>query len=135
MQGKWAHSLGEERRTRDELAARTTKFQEEDAMRTTAVSVERWTAIVASIRRLIDAYNAGAGRAVLVVEEGAHRLMVTIAAAGDAPFLTAALDDTLIGVDARHAGGVSHSWQVRLLPDRSDDATASYLLQHWMQRL
>src|SRR4051812_33773981 len=115
---KWAHSLGEERRTRDELAARTTRSQEEDVMRTTAVSAERWTAIVAGIRQLIDAYNAGAGRAVLSVKERSGQPTVTIAAGGEAPSLTATLEDTLIGVDARHAGGVSHSWQVRLRPDR-----------------
>ena len=133
---QWAHGLGEERYTRDERAAQTVKSQEEDAARTSAVSVERWAAIVAGIRLLTDAYNTGARRAVLSVVEQAGQAAVTIAASGEGTAsLTAALEDTLICVHARDAGGVSCASEVRLRPDRGDDATAAYLLQNWMQRL
>jgi hypothetical protein len=133
---QWAHGLGEERYTRDECAARTVKSQEEDAARTSAASVERWPAIVAGIRLLADAYNTGARRAVLNVVEQAGQAAVTITASGDGTAsLTAVLEDTLICVHARDAGGVSCASEVRLRPDRGDDATAAYLLQNWMQRL
>ncbi|HXD21675.1 MAG TPA: hypothetical protein VN654_31935 [Vicinamibacterales bacterium] len=101
----------------------------------TALSAERWTAIVAGIRRLVDAYNAGARRAILSVAEESDEPTVTIAAGGEGPSLTAALEDTLICVHAREAGGVARVSEVRLRPDRGDDATAAYVLQNWMQRL
>jgi hypothetical protein len=92
-------------------------------------------AIVAGIRRLVDAYNTGAGRTVLSVEEETDEPTVTIAAGAEAPSLTAALEDTVICVQVRAVDGVSCSSEVRLRPDRNDDATAAYILQNWMQRL
>ena len=132
---QWARGLGEERHTRDEGATQTTKVREEDAARTTAVSAERWPAIVAGMRRLVDAYNAGAGRAVLNIDEESDESTVTIAAGREGASLTAALEDTLICVRANDAGGASRSSEVRLRPDRGDDATAAYVVQNWMQRL
>lgn len=132
---QWAHRLGEERHRRDELADQTTTSQDKDAACTTAVSAKRWTAIVAGIRRLVDAYNVGAVRAILRVEAEADEPTVTIAAGGEGPSLTAALEDTLICVHARDADGVAHVSEVRLRPDRGDDATAAYVVQNWMQRL
>ena len=133
---QWALGLGEERRARDASVVRTTTSEREDAARTTAASVVRWAGIVASIRRLVDAYNTGAQRAILSVVEQSGRSTVTVAAGAEGtPSLTAALEDTLICVQACDALGVSHAVEVRLRPDRSDDATAAYVLQNWMQRL
>ncbi len=132
---QWARGLGQERHTRDEHAAQTRKSQEEDAARTSAVSAERWPSIVAGIRRLVDAYNTGAGRAVLNVEEESDDPTVTIAAGREGLSLTASLEDTLICVLARNADGVSHSFEVRLRPDRGNDGTAAYVVQNWMQSL
>ncbi len=56
----WAKRLGQEHCTRDESAARLATSQRQDAAQATAASVERWVTIVAAIRRLADAYNAGA---------------------------------------------------------------------------
>jgi hypothetical protein len=132
----WALALGEERHVRDERAARTVKSQEEDATRMIATSAERWTAIVASIRQLADAYNTGASRVVLSVVEQSGQPTVTVAAGGEGtPSLTAALEGTLICTHGRDAGGVPHVSEIRLRPDRDDAATAAYLLQNWMQRL
>jgi hypothetical protein len=132
----WAQGLGEARHARDECGARTAKSEEEDAARRIAVAVERWAAIVAGIRRLADAYNIGARRMVLSVVEQSGPPTVTVAVAGEGnPYLTAALEDTLICVHACDAGGVPRATEVRLCPDRSDEATAAYVLQHWMQRL
>jgi hypothetical protein len=76
-----------------------------------------------------DAGNAGAGRAVLSVEEESDERTVRIAAECEGPALTAALEETLVCVRARYADGVSRSSEVRLRPDRGDDATAAYVLQ------
>lgn len=132
----WAERLGQEHHARDESAARLATSKQEDAAQATAVSVERWVTIVAAISRLTDAYNAGANRVVLSVVEQSGQPTVTVAAGGEgAPYLTAALEDTLICMRARDAQGISHANQFRLRSDRSDDATAAYLLQNWMQHL
>ena len=132
----WAQGLGEERYARDESAARTAKFRETEAERMTAVSIERWAAIVVSMRGLADAYNAGARRVVLSVVEQSGRPTVTLATGGEGtPFLTAALEDTLICIQGRDSAGVAHATEIRLSPDRDDDATAAYVLRNWMERL
>jgi hypothetical protein len=132
----WAQGLGEERHARDEYAARTAKSREEEAERMTAVSIERWAAIVVSMRGLADAYNAGARRVVLSVVEQSGQPSVTVSTGGEGtPFLTAALEDTLICIHGRDSGEVAYATEIRLRPDRDDDATAAYVLREWMQRL
>lgn len=131
----WAQLLGNARHTRDARAAQATALQENDAARSTAMSAERWPGIVGGIRRLVDAYNAGAGRVILTVEERSDERTVTIAAGCEGPSLTAALEETLVCIRASDAGGVSRSSEVRLRRDRGNDATAAYVLQNWMQRL
>jgi hypothetical protein len=101
----------------------------------TAASVECWMTVVAAIR-LTDAYNAGANRVVLGVVEQPGQPTVTVAAGGErAPYLTAALEDTLICMRARDALGIPHATEFRLRFHCGDDATAAYLLQNWMQHL
>jgi hypothetical protein len=132
----WAKRLGQEHDARDGSAARLATSRQEDAAQATAVSFERWVTIVAAIRRLTDAYNAGANRVVLSVVEQSGQPTVTVAAGGEgAPYLTAALEDTLICMHARDALGIPHANQFRLRSDCGDDATAAYLLQNWMQHL
>jgi hypothetical protein len=132
----WALALGEERQVRDEGAARTAKSQEEDETRMIATSAERWAAIVAGIRQLADAYNTGAGRVVLSVVEQSGQQTVTVAAGCEGTSsLTAALEGKLVCIQARDAGNVPHTAEIRLRPDRDDDATAAYIQQNWMQRL
>ena len=132
----WALALGEQRQIRDEGAARTAKSQEEDETRMIATSAERWAAIVAGIRQLADAYNTGAGRVVLsVVQQSGQQTVTVVAGCEGTSSLTAALEGTLICIQARDAGGVPHASEIRLRPDRDDDATAAYVLQNWMQRL
>ena len=128
-------AAGQEHEARDESAARLATSQQEDAAQATAVSVERWVTIVAAIRRLTDAYNAGANRVILSVVEQSGQPTVTVAAGGRGAFLTAALEDTLICMHARDAMGIPHANQFRLRSDCGDDATAAYLLQNWMQHL
>src|ERR1041385_1312775 len=99
---QWARGLGEERHARDERPAEAAKSLDEDAARTSAVSAGRWPGIVAAIRRLVDAYNEGAGRTVLNVEGESDNPTVTIAAGRQGPSLTATLENTLIGRSEEH---------------------------------
>jgi hypothetical protein len=133
--GGWAQCLGEERHARDDGAARTAKALDEAAERRTALSIERWAAIVLSMRKLVDAYNAGARRQVLSVVEPSGQPTVTVTGGEGMPSLTAALEDTLICIHGRDSGGVARATEIRLSADRDDDATAAYVLRDWMQRL
>jgi hypothetical protein len=103
----WAQVLGEARYISDGRAAQTTTFQENDATRTTAVSAERCPGIVAGIRRLVDAHNAGAGRVILTVQEPSGERTVTIAGGCEGPSLTAALGETLVCIRASYDDGLS----------------------------
>ena len=132
----WAHRLGKHRHVRDEHVLCTAKSEAEATARSNAASLERWQAIVECIRRLSDAYNAGAKRVCLSVVERSGPPAVTVAWNGEAtPYLTATLEDTVICIRGRDSGGVAHATEVRLRPDRDNDATAAYLMQNWMQRL
>ena len=132
----WAQRLGDERRARDECAVSSAKSEQEDVARTSALSLERWQAIVLCIRRLADAYNDGAKHVVLNVVEQPNHPAVTIAGAGEgAPYLTAVLETTLVCSDGRDSSGGRHVREFRLRPDRDDDATAAYLMHNWMQHL
>ncbi len=132
----WARRLGEARHTRDDAAAHDARVKEEDAARQVADSTGRWAVIVAGIRRLADAYNAGAGRAVLTIVEQPGQVTIAVApASSETASLTAALEGTLICLHCRDADGILRTSEVRMLDDRTDAATAAYLVQNWMQRL
>lgn len=132
----WAQRLGEQRHAHDECAARAAKAEAEDGIRIDAVSLQRWPAIVACIRNLIGAYNAGANRGVLnIVDEPGERAITVRAGDEHAPYLTAMLERTLICSHGRDANGVTHASELQLRADRDDEATAAYLLQNWMQHL
>ena len=133
---RWAQQLGHTRYTQDECAARLAQSEQADAAQATALSIERWVTIVAAIRRLADAYNAGARRRVLNVVEQPGQPTVTVAAGGEGtPYLTATLENTLICMHACDALGTRSETDFQLRSDRDDEATAAYLLQNWMQHL
>lgn len=131
----WAHQLGEQRHIRDECAARLVRSETDGAVRLNELSLERWRSIVDCVRQVAAAYNRGAKRGCLSVKRSGHNA-VTITETGEGtPYLTAALEDTIICVRGRHRDGGVHATEVRLRQDRGDDATAAYVLQNWMQRL
>ena len=79
--------------------------------------------IVAAIRRLTVAYNAGANHVVLSVVEQSGQPTVTVAAGGEgAPCLTATLENTLLCMRARDALGIPHANQFRLRAKRASGA-------------
>jgi hypothetical protein len=133
-----AQRLGQARLRRDESTVEAAHTQEIAAAHAKRISADRWTAIVGAMRRQADAYNAGARRIILNVVEQSGEATITIAAGGegDAPYLTATLDEgTFICASARDALGISRETEIRLCSERDDDATAAYLLQNWMEHL
>lgn len=132
----WAQRLGDSRRARDESAAQLTQSQQTDAELAAALSTDRWVTIVAAIRRHIEAYNAGACRAVLNVTEESGEPSVTVSGGREGtPFLTVTLEGTFISMKARDGLGLARATEFRLHSERGDDATAAYLLRDWMERL
>ena len=132
----WAQRLGEQRRAQEEWAVRAGNAEQDDATRMDAVSAQRWPGIVACIRNLTDAYNAGANRVVLSVRDEPGQRAVTVRAGDEhAPYLTAMLDRAQICSHGRDSSGVDHASELRLRPDRDDEATAAYVLQNWMHHL
>ena len=136
---EWVVTLGKKHGARERAAVQAAKAASDRSEDTTKLSLERWPHIVAAMTHLITAYNVSFDRNVLNLTEDRsdpNRPVVTIQAGGEAsPSLVAALDGTLICVRSRDAEGVSCNVERLLLPDRDDDQTAAYVLQHWMDRL
>jgi hypothetical protein len=135
----WAGVLGRTHGARDRaavLARRAARDADEADVRD---SLERWPHIVTAMTRVVAAYNDGVGRKILSVEEDravATRPTMTVAAGGEgAPSLTAAIDGTQICIRTRETNGVIRDTEYRLRRDRSDDETAAYALQRWMEQL
>lgn len=137
--GDWALRLGQRQRTREEAAACVARAEHEAADRVLVETRVRWLLVVDAITSLIAAYNSGAGRPVLTLakdlgpSDGA--LIAVESNNEEHPFLSARLEGALICVSARDAQGVSYHGEHRMISDRSDEATAAYLLQNWMERL
>jgi hypothetical protein len=135
---KDSRSLGATHRRRDEAAASIAREQDERDSASRLTSLARWPAIVAAIKAMVAAYNEGAGRELLVVAETPDQQQpsVTIESTRQtSTALVATLDAGEIRVDRRStspdAGGIRR-W-VDLT--RSDDDTARYVLQEWMEQL
>jgi hypothetical protein len=132
----WAQRLGEMHHVRDQLATQLTRVQLAEAATATSQSIARWASVVAAVRRLVDAYNTGAQRIVLTVQEEPGQPVVAIATGSNSTaHLIATLEDTCIYMCARDNQGIAYAIDVPLRCDRDDDATAAYLLQNWMQHL
>jgi hypothetical protein len=131
-------SLGSAHRRRDEAVASIARGQgERDTARSTG-SLARWPGIVSAIRSMVAAYNDGAGHEVLVVTEtsdGQHPTATIASTASTIPSLRVALDEAEIRVDTQSV--TSDSGGIKRWVDltRSDEDTAAYVLQEWMERL
>ncbi len=139
MAGDWVLALGKKHDARERAAELATRATHEGAVEIANRSLERWTHIVAAMTQIAGAYNSAFDRTVLSVAEDRtvpDRPTVTIQAGGQGtPSLMAGLEGTLICVRSRDAQGLSCETAHALRPDRDDDQTAAYVLQHWMQCL
>jgi hypothetical protein len=131
------HALGTAHRRRDEAAASVAHRRGEiDAARLTT-SLVRWPAVVVAIKTTLAAYNNGMGRELLVVTETdqPHPSATIESTGGIMSALVVTLDEAEIRVDCR-AAAPDHGGATRWVAmTRSDDDTAAYVLQEWMERL
>jgi hypothetical protein len=131
------HALGTAHRRRDDAASSIAHRRGEidDARFRTALA--RWPAIVAAIKTTLAAYNRGMGRELLAVTEAdrPHPSATIESSGGIVSALVITLDGAEIRVDCR-ATAPDHGGMTRWVAlTRSDDDTAAYVLQDWMERL
>ena len=111
------------------------QFARDTSLRT--ASLARWPGIVAALQTLAAAYNAGVGRALVVVAETDDRRQraLTIEAQGQTKVrLMVTLDDGELRVESVETGAAGRAPRWVDL-GRSDNGTAAYVLQEWMERL
>ena len=139
--GGWAGALGEKRRAREMAAAGISEMKGDASGPLISESLARWPPIAEAIGRLVGAYNAGADRTILSVSDVTtipDRPAITIESeprGEEGPSLSVALEGTLIRVSGVDGRGVTFAAEYRMREDRSDDSTAAYLVQNWMESL
>ena len=134
---KDSHSLGTAHRRRDAAAASIAQGRAELDDARLKSALDRWRGIVGAIQASVSAYNDGIGRERLVVREtaGPPPTATIEATDGVIPALVVTLDGAEIRVDCR-ALAPGHGAITRWVAmTRSDDDTAAYVLQEWMERL
>jgi hypothetical protein len=131
------HSLGTAHRLRDTAATSIAQRQRELDDARSKASLTRWPGIVAALRSHVAAYNTGIGHERLVVTETARPdRAATIESTGAViSALVVTLDDAELRVDfpdtAPRDGRITR-W---VALTRTDNDTAAYVLQDWMERL
>ena len=135
----WALKLGQEHGAQERAAARTSEATRQAAMNAADAAFTRWPRVVDAMTRFVAAYNQGAGRKAIDISSGGidsgGPTVILRGGPDDAPRLTVTLEGSAIY--ARHSGSGSASGELEyhLDSDRSDDATAAYVLQRWMAQL
>ena len=133
----WTRQIGEKHQRRDwaaSLGAQTGAEGEQE--RRTACRL-RWPTILVEIRALTEEYNAGFGREAIVIVTGAddeHPSATLESLVSRHSTLEIAVDGPELLVRTRGDGDSSGSTRWVAL-NRSDEDTAAYLVQDWMQRL
>lgn len=130
--------LGASHRRRDEAAQLSARaIQERDDARQLTCR-RRWPTIVDAMRTLVNCYNEGTGGETLIIVEGPtgqdEEPMVTVTARGGRA-LVVAVDgaDLVVRASEDENGGMQGEQWIGL--DRTDEATASYVLQNWLAQL
>ena len=127
--------LGRRHRLRDESAEQDARICAEGEQEWAGECRRRWPRVVTAMRTLIWFYNDGVGIEAVVCTEvpDSGEPAAQLIARGQT--LTVTLDGTDICV--RHGHGTTDSPRVerRVTFHRSDEATAAYVLQHWMTQL
>jgi hypothetical protein len=135
----WAMRLGQRHSARDSGARLTSDAARQAATDDAYTALTRWPRIVEGMMALVATYNEGAGRNAIGITEDRSSVthpMVVLRGTGDnAPGLTVMLEGSAIYARSPGSGNASGETEYRLDSDRSDDATAAYVLQHWMAQL
>ena len=132
--------MGQRRRQRDDESAARAQLRTAGEGDRQKECLQRWPGIVGAIRRVIAAYNDGAGAEVLTIAERSDddpTLTVTsqqtpgasVTITVDDGELSVRLNGTPLGTAGPHGG------ERRIDCSRSDMGTAAYLLQEWMDQV
>lgn len=134
----WSREMGEMHRQRDQAASSKVQALVDSEKQQHTVCLRRWPSLVGAITTLITSYNKGVGQQALTVVEGSDpdQPGVTLASGGPGhSTLVIALEGAELSV-RKHGGqtdpGNSQHW---IDLHRTDEDTAAYLLQNWMERL
>jgi hypothetical protein len=130
------HSLGTAHRLRDAAAASIAQRQRELDDARSKLSLMRWPGIVAALRTHIAAYNTGIGheRLVLTETERPNRVATIESTGAGIPALVVALDDAELRVDCPDTAPRDRRITRWVPMMRTDNDTAAYVLQDWMER-
>ena len=129
--------IGEKHQQRDRAASCRAQAILDAEHEQTAACRLRWPMILTAIRALTDEYNTGFGRDAVVVVEGSdleHPSVTLQSVVSEHSTLGITVDGPELLVHTRGAAGSSESARWVAL-NRTDEDTAAYLVQDWMQRL
>jgi hypothetical protein len=131
--------LGEQRGAQERAATAIAQATRQSAVDSASTALLRWPRIVDAMTRIVAAYNEGAGREVINITEDRSATsgptVILRAGGDDAPMLSVTLEEPAIYARRPGSSSPSSETEYRLGGDRSDDATAAYVLQHWMAQL
>jgi hypothetical protein len=132
----WSRAFGEKHGQRDRAVAVDAQARVDDEQQRLAAGVERWPAIVAAMRNLVEGYNEGAGLdAVTLVEDLATPGVTLETAPAGSRGLVIALDGSELSVRSRGGPDDPLSSPHWVSLNRTDENTAAYLLRDWLERL
>ena len=133
----WSRQIGEKHRRRDRAASLAAQaIVDRTHERRTACRL-RWPMILTAIRALTEEYNAGFGLEAVVLVEGSdleHPSVTLESVVSEHSTLGITVDGSELLVRTRGAVDSSES-TLWVALNRTDEDTAAYLVQDWMQRL
>jgi hypothetical protein len=130
----WAVKLGQQHSRQEQATKEASQATRRAAADDASSALTRWPHIVSAMTKLVAAYNHGAGRQAINITENGPTVILR-AGGDDAPRLTVRLEGSAIYASSPGSGNASGETEYRLGPDRGDDETAAYVLQHWMAQL
>jgi len=132
----WFRELGEKHGRRDRALAVDARARVDAERQGRAACIERWPAIVAAMRSLVDSYNEGAGLDTVTVVEDLAMPGATIETASDGGrAVVVALDGSELTVRTRRGPDDPLSGPYWVSLNRTDENAAAYLLRDWLERL
>ena len=133
----WAREIGEKHQRRDGAISLRAQAVVDDEHARSAACRLRWPMILAAIRALTAEYNRGFGADAVLVVEGSdleHPAVTLQSVLSEHSTLGIAIDGPELLVRTRGAAGSSENARWVAL-NRTDEDTAAYLVQDWMERL
>ena len=132
----WSRQIGEKHRRRDRASSLAAQAIVDGAHERRTACRLRWPMILMAIRALTEEYNAGFGLEAVVVEgsDREHPSVTLESLMSEHSTLGITIDGSELFVRTRGAVDSSESTRWVAL-NRTDEDTAAYLVQDWMQRL